>query len=270
MEILPVLAPHSPDLLDSYRRGNKRPMLEAMIRFHSHLVSRHTPIRAVISMSSGWQVPNLILVDTNPNLESSQDYSGFGSELRYDPNGDPQLANEILAGLKLRGIPCGVGVHGVDHIQTVPLFFWIPDASIPVVVTSQPLNHARYIHELGEVFKSLSPSGHGTILLLLSGMLAQNERIMARNLPDKLFEEYVESIKRMLEEGDSINPLNIPKNLIERAAPPGKLRELHLLASLGCSKGILWSMETGPGTMQILMSFAPIELKKDLTNKNHS
>ena len=270
LEILPVLAPHSPDLLESYRRGSKRPMLEAMAQFHSHLVSRHTPIRAIISMSSGWQVPNLILIDNNPYLESSQDYSGFGTELRYDPCGDPPLANEILAGLKSRGIPAGAGVHGVDHILAVPLFFWVPDASVPVVVTSQPLNHARYIHELGEVLKSLSPSGHGTILLLLSGMLAQNERIMARNLPDKLFEDYVDSIKRMLEEGDSINPLNIPKNLVERAAPPGKLRELHLLASLGCSKGILWSMETGPGTMQVLMSFPPIELKSGHKNKQQT
>jgi 4,5-DOPA dioxygenase extradiol len=260
MEILPVLAPHSPDLLESYRRGHKRPMLEAMARFHSHMISRHSPIRAVISMSSGWQVPNIILVDNSPDHESSQDYSGFGSELRYDPAGDPKLANAILEGLKSRKIPCGAGIHGVDHILTVPLFFWIPDASVPVVVTSQPLNHARYIHELGKVLKSLSPSGHGTILLLLSGMLAQNERIMARNLPDKLFEEYVDSIKKLLEEGGSVNPLNIAKNLIERAAPPGKLRELHLLDSLGCSKGILWSMETGPGTMQVLMSFPPIEL----------
>jgi 4,5-DOPA dioxygenase extradiol len=152
-------------------------------------------------------------------------------------------------------------VHGVDHIQTVPLFFLIPDASVPVVVTSQPLNHARYIHLLGEVIKSLAPSGHGTILLLLSGMLAQNERIMARNLPDQLFEKYVDEITRMLQEGESIQPLNIPKPLVERAAPPGKLRELHLLASLGCSKGIMWAMETGPGTMQVLMSFPPIELR---------
>jgi 4,5-DOPA dioxygenase extradiol len=212
-------------------------------------------------MSSGWQVPNIILVDNSPSLESSQDYSGFGSELRYDPVGDPDLANQILAGLKSRGIPCGAGVHGVDHTLAVPLFFWVPDASVPVVVTSQPLNHARYIHQLGEVIKSLSPSGYGTILLLLSGMLAQNERIMARNLPDKLFEEYIDSIKKLLEEGDSVHPLNIPKNLVERATPPGKLRELHLLASLGCSKGILWSMETGPGIMQVLMSFAPIEIQ---------
>ncbi|MHB1755924.1 MAG: DODA-type extradiol aromatic ring-opening family dioxygenase [Leptospirillum sp.] len=261
MEILPILAPHSPDLLESYRRGNKRPILEALSRFHSHLVSRHTPIRAVISMSAGWQVPNIILVDNNKKLESSQDYSGFGSELQYDPNGDPPLANAIIAGLKSKGVPSGAGVHGVDHIQTVPLFFLIPDASVPVVVTSQPLNHARYIHLLGEVIKSLAPSGHGTILLLLSGMLAQNERIMARNLPDQLFEKYVDEITRMLQEGESIQPLNIPKPLVERAAPPGKLRELHLLASLGCSKGIMWAMETGPGTMQVLMSFPPIELR---------
>ncbi len=262
MVLLPVLAPHSPDLLESYRQGQSRPVLDTMIRFHSHLVSRHFPIRAVISISCGWQVPNLILVDESPRLESSKDYSGFGSELRYDPDGDPAIAKAILSGLRTRKIPCGTGVHGIDHIQSVPLFFWIPDASVPVVVTSQPLNHTRYVRELAQVIRSLKPSGHGTVLLLLSGILGQNERIMARGLPDPLFEEYGSLIRTMLTEKNSIDPLAIPRPLIERATPPGKLRELHILSALGCSKGILWSEETGPGLLQVLMSFPPIEMGK--------
>ncbi|MHB1285843.1 MAG: DODA-type extradiol aromatic ring-opening family dioxygenase [Leptospirales bacterium] len=260
MELVALLAPHTPDLLGSHNSGTTRPLLNAYREIHSWLTKDHIPIRAIIAFSPGWQTRNILLIDERPELESSVDYSGFGVELRFDPPGDPAMASQLKDRLRLAGIPAGIGIHGIDHAVSVPLFFLNPEGNVPVVPISQPLNHSRYARILGETLRNLRTDGYGRILVLMSGVFAQNEKMMAKGIQNDQLDPYVDLLIRILTEDPVIDPLLVSREWIDRADPPGRLRELHLLSGLGVSRGRLWGWERALGIAQFLVSFDPVEI----------
>lgn len=264
MELVTLLAPHTPDLLGSYHSGTRRALLDSYRAFHSWLTKDRIPLRAIIAFSPGWQTRNILLVDDRPELESSVDYSGFGVELRFDPPGDPLIAGRIRDGLRQAGIPCGSGIHGIDHGVSVPLFFLDPGGDTPVVPVSQPLNQTRYVRVLGETLRNLKVEGHGRILVLMSGVLAQNEKIMAKGIQNDQLDAYASLLIRILTEDPVIDPLSVPREWVDRADPPGRLRELHLLSGLGVSRGRLWGWERALGVAQFLVGFGPVEMGETL------
>ncbi|MHB8421514.1 MAG: DODA-type extradiol aromatic ring-opening family dioxygenase [Leptospirales bacterium] len=270
MELIALLAPHTPDLLGSYNSLTQRPLLDSYRAFHSWLTKDHLPLRAIIAFSPGWQTKNILLIDERPELESSIDYSGFGVELRFDPPGDPLIASQIKKGLKEAGIPCGSGIHGIDHGVSVPLFFLDPEGSVPVVPVSQPLNQTRYIRVLGETLRNLDLDGYGRILVLMSGVCAQNEKIMAKGIQNDQLDPYVSLLIRILTDDPVIDPVLVPRKWVDHADPPGRLRELHLLSGLGFSRGRLWGGERALGVAQFLVSFGPVELEKHSSKKSPS
>lgn len=260
MDLVAVLAPHTPDLLSSFRTGVDRPLLEAFQAFQAWLSKDRIPLRAIIAFTPGWQTRNIILVDNRKDLESSVDYAGFGVELRFDPPGDPEISGLIMDALRAERIPIAPGVHGIDHAISVPLFFLTPDASVPVVPISQPLNQTRYVRVLGQSLRRMSPKGHGRILVLMSGVYSQNEKIMARGIEDPLLDPYLAALERILEGAEVPDPLAISREMIDRADPPGRLREIHLLNGLGVSGGHVWGKERLLGLAQYLVSFGPFEM----------
>ncbi len=260
MELVAIVAPHTPDLLESYRRGHSRPLLVAYQNLYQWLSSSSSPIRAIVSCSPGWQTKNILLLDDRPELESSEDYAGFGVKLRFDPPGDPELAGSLIRLLRERQVPAASGIHGIDHATAVPLFFLNPDGNIPVLPVSQPLNQTRYVRLLGEAVRHLPLRGYGRILVLLSGVWAQNEKMMAKGLEKDDLGEYRERIVHLLTQNEAIDPLSVPMEEVSRASPPGKIRELHFLAGAGLSGGRLWGTEEGVGHFQTLASFGPVEL----------
>lgn len=260
MDMVTIVAPHTPDLLESYRKGQSRSLLTAYQRLYAWLSSPPVPVRAILAFSPGWQTRNIILADDRPELESSEDYAGFGVSLRFDPPGDPPLASQLIRLLREHNIPAAPGIHGIDHGIAVPLFFLNPTGEVPVVPVSQPLNHTRYVRVLGEVVRHLPVSGYGRIMVLLSGVWAQNEKMMAKGLTRDNLEDYRNRIVGLLTEENPIDPLSVPLEEIERAAPPGRIRELHFLAGAGLSGGQLWGTEEGVGHFQTLASFGPVEL----------
>ncbi len=260
MDLVALLAPHTPDLLSSYRAGIDRPLLEGYRSLHAWLFKDRTPLRAVIAFTPGWQTRNIMLVDNRKNLESSVDFSGFGVELRFDPPGDPELSAGIIDAVKAEKIPIAPGIHGIDHAISVPLFFLTPEGSVPVVPISQPLNQTRYVRILGRVLRHLAPKGHGRVLVLMSGVFSQNEKIMARGIDDPLLDPYLETLERILGDGPVPDHLPVSREMIDRADPPGRLRELHLLNGLGVSGGRLWGKERALGLAQYLVSFGPIDM----------
>ena len=263
MELVAIVAPHTPDLLESYRRGHARSLLTAYQHLYQWLTSPPVPIHAILSFSPGWQTKNILLVDDRPELESSEDYAGFGVTLRFDPPGDPALASLLMKGLRSRQVPVSSGVHGIDHGSAVPLFFLNPDGNIPVLPVSQPLNQTRYVRLLGESVRNLPLRGYGRLLVLLSGVWAQNEKMMAKGLVQDDLAGYRQSIVDLLTREEPIDPLSISMEEVSRASPPGKIRELHFLAGAGLSGGRLWGTEEGVGHFQTLASFGPVELKPE-------
>lgn|GEM_PF-3080876 len=260
MDLVTIVAPHTPDLLESYRKGHSRSLLEAYQHLYTWLSFPPVPVRAIIAFSPGWQTRNIILADDRPELESSEDYAGFGVTLRFDPPGDPALASQLIRLLKEKNIPAAPGIHGIDHGTAVPLFFLNPTGEIPVVPVSQPLNQTRYVRVLGEVVRHLPLSGYGRIIVLLSGVWAQNEKMMAKGLTQDSLGGYRNRIVGLLTQETPIDPLTVPLPEIEQAAPPGKIRELHFLAGAGLSGGRLWGTEEGVGHFQTLASFGPVDL----------
>lgn len=258
MDLVALLAPHTPDLLSSYRAGIDRPLLDGYRSLHAWLFKDRVPLRAVIAFTPGWQTRNIMLVDNRKNLESSVDYAGFGVELRFDPPGDPELSETIIDSVKAEKIPIAPGIHGIDHAISVPLFFLTPDGSVPVVPISQPLNQTRYVRVLGQVLRRMAPKGHGRIMVLMSGVFSQNEKIMARGIDDPFLDPYLETLERTLGGGAVPDPLLVSREMIDRADPPGRLRELHLLNGLGVSGGHIWGKERALGLAQYLVSFGPV------------
>ena len=262
MEIVPVLAPHSPDLLTSWKNGSNRPMLGSFVRMRQEFERQGAGFTAVVAYTPGWQTRNITLVDTAPEHQSSRDFSGFGHHYQYDPPGAPRLADEILELARGFKMPAASGIHGVDHAISVPLFFLLPDGETPVIVISQSLSGVRQAVYLGEILRKLTGRRHGRILLLMSGVWSQNPKEMARGLEDRLVSGWVERIRKDLSGSPDPDWSFLPgltREVLDRMDPPGRLRELHLLKGLGARNAKVWESERALGLFQILMSFDPIE-----------
>ena len=262
MELWPVMAPHSPDLLSSWKSGSDREMLGRFVGLRQELFSRSSePFSAVIAYTPGWQTRHVILVDGSPEHCSSRDFAGFGHHYQYDPPGDPVLARRIVVSARTRGISVAEGIHGVDHAISVPLFFLLPEGTTPVVPVSQSLSGVRQASLLGESLRGLESAGLNRVLLLVSGVWSQNPLEMARGQEDPLIPLWTEKIRKSVLERELPDWSFLPevgRETLDRLDPPGRLRELHLLKGLDVRGGRLWAWERIPGLVQVLASFDPV------------
>jgi 4,5-DOPA dioxygenase extradiol len=221
---------------------------------------------AVVAYTPGWQTRNITLVDGSSEHRSSQDFSGFGHHYQYDPPGNPELAGEIIEKARSFGMPAALGIHGIDHAISIPLFFLLPDGETPVTPVSQSLSGVRQATFLGECLSHLGTRAHGRILLLMSGIWSQNPKEMAKGSEDRLISEWVSRILSSLKgESDpdwSILPL-LTGEILDRMDPPGRLRELHLLKGLGARNAKVWECERALGLFQSLITFDPVQSSPD-------
>jgi len=263
LEIWPVLAPHSPDLLTSWKGGSSRSMLGAFVKLRQELEGGGPGFKAIIAYTPGWQTRNITLVDGSPEHQSSRDFSGFGHHYQYDPPGSPDLAKELLETARVQGMPVAAGIHGIDHAVSIPLFFLLPEGETPVVPVSQSLSGVRQASFLGEVIRHLPLSEYGRILLLLSGIWSQNPKEMARGSEDRLVSGWMDRMLAGVTGGPDPDWSFLPsltREALDRMDPPGRLRELHLLKGLGARNGRLWETERALGLFQALVSFDPVPL----------
>ncbi|MDA8149774.1 MAG: hypothetical protein M0041_01355 [Nitrospiraceae bacterium] len=262
MELWPVMAPHSPDLLSSWKAGSDRETLGKFVGLRQDLFSRSAePFSAVIAYTPGWQTRHVTLVDGSTEHCSSRDFSGFGHHYQYDPPGDPDLARRIVASGRHLGISVAEGVHGVDHAISVPLFFLLPEGTTPVVPVSQSLSGVRQASLLGESLRRLESAGLKRLLLLVSGVWSQNPMEMARGQEDPAIPLWTERIRTNVFDRENPDWSFLPeltRETLDRLDPPGRLRELHLLKGLGVRGGRLWAKERIPGLVQVLAAFDPI------------
>ncbi|MDA8027981.1 MAG: hypothetical protein M0Z25_03240 [Nitrospiraceae bacterium] len=264
MEIWPVMAPHSPDLLSSWKGGDEREMLWKFVGLRQEIFARSSdPFTAVIAYTPGWQTRNITLVDPAPEHCSSRDFSGFGHHYQYDPPGDSLLARRLISSARGFGMAVAEGIHGVDHSISVPLFFLLPEGTTPVIPVSQNLSGVRQAFLLGESLRKLDLPGRSRILLLLSGVWSQNPKEMARGQEDPLVWFWAEKIRKNIL--GRTNPdwgflPGLTREVLDRLDPPGRLRELHLLKGLDVRNGRLWALERIAGLVQVLAAFDPIVL----------
>lgn len=134
-----------------------------------------TGARAVVVVSPHWQTQGLN-VSSHPRPETIHDFHGFPDalyKLRYPAAGDPEIAQMVVALLKKAGLQAQLDeVRGLDHGVWVPLLHLRPQADIPVICVSLPIDATpQSAWELGQ---ALAPLRERQVVVLGSGSLTHN------------------------------------------------------------------------------------------------
>jgi len=141
-----------------------------------HRLSLNLPEpKAIVVMSAHWE-SQALEVSTSARPETWHDFRGFPAELydiHYPAAGAPQLAEQIIQLFADAGIPAHANsTRPRDHGVWMPLLHMYPDAHIPVIEISLPMNlTAQQIYQIGQ---TLAPLREQQILLIGSGSITHN------------------------------------------------------------------------------------------------
>ncbi len=130
---------------------------------------------AIIVMSAHWE-SQALEVSTAIRAETWHDFRGFPAELyqlRYPAPGNPELAEEILHLFAEAGFAAHANsTRPRDHGVWMPLLHMYPEAEIPVVEISLPMNMtSQQIYQIGQ---TLAPLRERQMLLIGSGSITHN------------------------------------------------------------------------------------------------
>ena len=153
-------------------------------------------VRAVLMISPHWQTEGLQL-GASAQPETIHDFRGFAAplyQLQYPAPGAPAVAQEVAAHLAAAGLPSQlIEEQGLDHGAWVPLMHMFPEASLPVVQLSLPLDLSGVqAVALGHALAPLRSQG---ILIMGSGCLTHNLaefRLAQSDLPAAYVDEFVQ------------------------------------------------------------------------------
>ncbi|QMT44874.1 4,5-DOPA dioxygenase extradiol [Neisseria dentiae] len=182
-------------------------------------------IRAVLAVSAHWCTDGTA-VTAMPKPRTIHDFGGFPQELfdvRYPAPGSPELAAEIRSLLGGHAVAADFG-WGLDHGTWGVLCHVFPEADIPVVQLSLNVNLDAPAHFA--LARRLAPLREQGVLIVGSGDIVHNLRLMDRRAPDEAGSayEWAESARSLvngwLENGDT-------QALTDEAAYPPAL---HLAA----------------------------------------
>ena len=132
--------------------------------------------RAVVIVSPHWQTRGAVGIGAASRPETVHDFGGFPRalyQLSYPAPGAPDVARRVQQLLAEAGIRALlVGEQGLDHGAWVPLMHLFPDADVPVVQVSMPVDlDARKAYELGRALAALADED---VLVIGSGSLTHN------------------------------------------------------------------------------------------------
>lgn len=130
---------------------------------------------AVVIVSPHWQTRG-VEIGAASQPETVHDFGGFPSALyriRYPAPGAPDVARRVQQALGDAGIQASLNErHGLDHGAWVPLMHLFPDADVPVVQVSMPVDlDAAKAHDLG---RGLAALAQEDVLVIGSGSLTHN------------------------------------------------------------------------------------------------
>ena len=136
---------------------------------------------AILCVSAHWTTGNDSLISAAATPETIYDFYNFPAEMYaqdYPVRGAPELAHSIAQKLNMHS-PTPVGIHethGLDHGAWAVIKPMFPDADVPVLQLSIPMNRApRYHYELGLALRFLRHKG---VLIIGSGNIVHNLRTM--------------------------------------------------------------------------------------------
>jgi len=162
---------------------------------------------AIIAVSAH-NVSSRVTVGFAESYHQVADFGGFPEELyrvRYQPPGEPALAQNVLQALAGAGINAEGSAHsGLDHGAWIPVSLMYPLADIPVVPVSlqsglDPREHLALGGALAEIRKQHN------VLVLASGSITHNLREFGRfGLQDPPLDyvvAFADQVERWLLEG---------------------------------------------------------------------
>ncbi len=151
---------------------------------------------AIIIMSAHWE-SNALEVSSAVRPETWHDFRGFPPELydiRYPAPGEPELAEEILQLFAQAGFSAHANsTRPRDHGVWMPLLHMYPEADIPVVEISLPMNmSAEDIYKIGQ---TLTPLREKQILMIGSGSITHNLRELSWNGDNQSVPEWASTFR---------------------------------------------------------------------------
>jgi 4,5-DOPA dioxygenase extradiol len=164
--------------------------------------------RAIVAVSAH-TIARGIVVGTAPRMHAVHDFGGFPDvlyRLRYDPPGDPALADRVAGHLARAGVAplARAGLEGLDHGIWVPLLLMFPQADVPVVVVSldAQLDEARHL-AVGRALRGLGDEG---VLVMGTGSVTHNlSDVFARPMDapvEPYAREFADWVSRTVRDGD--------------------------------------------------------------------
>ena len=141
----------------------------------NHLGQSLNGITAVVAVSPHWEARSL-KVSSSQAPATIHDFYGFAAELyaqQYPVAGSPEVAATVVRALEEAGLPATLDEQrGMDHGVWVPMRHLRPQADIPVVCVSQPLDATPL--SAWRVGQALAPLRKHGALILASGSLTHN------------------------------------------------------------------------------------------------
>ena len=153
-------------------------MLDALRREAERLADERPA--ALVVVSARWISPGPFQVDTGRRHRTLTDYAGFGVEMRYDCDGHPGLARELVDAGARAGVRVGPAERGVDSGATVPLHFLAPGKSLRVVPLSVALRPAAECRAWGDVIRRVLAARPEPITLVIGGSAFARARVARR------------------------------------------------------------------------------------------
>ena len=222
--------------------------------------------RAVLCVSAHWYI-GATAVTAMRKPRTIHDFYGFTRELnefQYPAPGDLEIAGEIVEAVKPTWVGLDNDQWGLDHGTWSVLAHLYPEADVPVLQLSiNALKPMDYHLNLGAQLDALRDSG---VMVVASGNVVHNLRMMQRHLPDGAF-DWNERFDRAVEEQLGEDPGAILRLMehgdYDKAVPtPDHFIPLLYLAGMG---------QAGEGALEPLVhGFAMGSLDRKSTRLNSS
>ncbi len=154
---------------------------------------RRTRPNAIVAISAHWSSSTSVSIGTSAQYETIHDFGGFPRalyELTYSPPGSPKLAQRIAGLLNSAGWKSETtSTRGLDHGVWIPLRLIYPEANIPGVQLSVPLDLTpQQLYDLGKALKSLRSEN---IMIFGSGGIVHNLQMFRGGPLDQPVESWV-------------------------------------------------------------------------------